>query len=74
MLDAFKLNYVMPELNQVLEEMRGIMKICISGNLSKRDTFDAMSVVVPYYIGAEHRRQLMEKAEKLYNEMTKLPH
>jgi len=59
----------MPTLAEILEEMRPIMKSCISKGYSKEDTFNAAQIVIPYEIGTEYRRQTMVQAERLYDEL-----
>ena len=59
----------MPTLAEILEEMRPIMKSCISKGYSKEDTFNAAQIVIPNEIQGEYRRQTIEAVEKLYNEM-----
>jgi hypothetical protein len=73
LLGFVKVGYAMPTLAETLEEMRPIIKHCISKGLSKTDTLNAASIVIPSEIQGEYRRQATKAAEKLYEEMIHSP-
>jgi hypothetical protein len=63
----------MPTLSEILEEMRPIMKSCIAKGFSKEQTLNAVHHIMPYEIQGEYRRQTIEAAERLYDEMSHSP-
>ena len=63
----------MPELNEILEEMRPIIKNCISNHRSKKETLNVAQMVIPDEIQGEYRRQTIEALERLYDKMINPP-